>query len=884
MHPCLTPLYPLPFVVPCVGKRMDTSALEAKMAKGAGAFQRSALVILIVGGIITVGLMAHLATSPPDFNTDLADFAPDSEANDAHERIHQYFPNETRPLFVEVKSDDGLNILSIDNLRLMDQHLSIIKNASENRSDMISVWTTAPGIVQLSLDEEANGTLLADVDSWEEMLDLIFEANTTCTMTSDDQLLSAATYASSALLNKDLSIDSTCSYLKTGNGSAAPFASTTLWVLEVDPNMDEKTRKVFQDQIRDEFATLSSDSSLHYGVVSLDLISYDIDEGTFENLTLLVVLALLVVVILLSIAFRSIPDVLFPLIGLSSALIWTYGVMNLLGAQFTALEVAVAPLVLGLGIDYAIHLQRAYAAIRKEHEDPAEAWLRSCARLSVPLLLAVVTTVAAFLANAISPLPPLATFGYALAFGVVCAFVSATVVVGSLHVVVRTVAKKQEAKAITMPKLVDGIVAMQQKQQVAVLLVTILISAASMFGAASLETDFDLGDFVDPEMEIMTVRDDLNTNYDSAGWKLVYILLEPVEGESTIPGDALLLEQVQGLHADLTSNHDVVGTDERIPSPAYEGPYVVLRDAILRNASFGEAYNLEVFDGDVYVIDSELGINLGMAFKTLSNNHSVADAISGETWSDRVAQTVALDDAGILFLRNEVRVEASTSTQAERVISQIEQELGSPSERGKMRESLLDHADLHVTGDLVVLQTVLDGLSVSQVKTTLISLVVSSVVLLLLTRRILPAVVVLFPVALASLWVAGSMVALGLKWNVLTVMVTALTLGIGIDYSIHMWRRFEVELERRSSHWEALRAALSTTGVALIMSALTTGFGFLVLLFSPMPVIQDFGLITAVTVFFSLILSLILLPVLVELSARNKEQVVEVSDGTIIEG
>ena len=884
MQACLTPHHPLPFVVPCVGERMDTSALEAKMAKGAGVFQRSALVILIVSGIITVGLMGHLATSPPDFNTDLADFAPDSEANDAHERIHQYFPNETRPLFVEVKSDDGSNILSIDNIRLMDAHLSIIKNASANRSDMISVWTTAPGIVQLSLDEEANGTLLSDVDSWEEMLDLIFEANTTCTMTSDDQLLSAATYASSALLNKDLSIDSTCSYLKTGNGSAAPSASTTLWVLEVDPNMDEKTRKVLQDQMRDEFATLSADSSLHYGVVSLDLISYDIDEGTFENLTLLVVLALLVVVVLLSIAFRSIPDVLFPLVGLSSALIWTYGVMNLLGAQFTALEVAVAPLVLGLGIDYAIHLQRAYAAIRKEHEDPAEAWLRSCARLSVPLLLAVVTTVAAFLANAISPLPPLATFGYALAFGVVCAFVSATVVVGSLHVVVRTVAKKQEAKAITMPKLVDGIVAMQQKQQVAVLLVTILISAASMFGAASLETDFDLGDFVDQEMEIMTVRDDLNTNYDSAGWKLVYILLEPVEGESTIPGDALLLEQVQGLHADLTSNHDVVGTDERIPSPAYEGPYVVLRDAILRNASFGEAYNLEVFDGDVYVIDSELGINLGMAFKTLANNHSVADVISGETWSDRVAQTVALDDASILFLRNEVRVEASTSTQAERVISQIEQELGSPSERGKMRESLLDHADLHVTGDLVVLQTVLDGLSVSQVKTTLISLVVSSVVLLLLTRRILPAVVVLFPVALASLWVAGSMVALGLKWNVLTVMVTALTLGIGIDYSIHMWRRFEVELERRSTHWEALRAALSTTGVALIMSALTTGFGFLVLLFSPMPVIQDFGLITAVTVFFSLILSLILLPVLVELSARNKEQVIEVSDGTIIEG
>ena len=477
-----------------------------------------------------------------------------------------------------------------------------------------------------------------------------------------------------------------------------------------------------------------------------------------------------------------------------------------------------------------------------------------------------------------------ATFGYALAFGVVCAFVSATVVVGSLHVVVRSFAVKEGTQAITMPKLVDRIVALQQKQQVGVLLVTILISGASVFGAASLETDFDLGDFVDPGMEIMDVRGDLDTNYDSAGWKLLYILFEPVEGESTIPGDSLLLEQIQGLHTDLTSNHDVVGTDERIPSPAYEGPYVVLRDAILRNSSFGEAHNLEVFDGDVYVKNSSLGCNLAEVFLQLSTNTSVADAISGETWSERVAQTVAMDSNGITFLRNEVRVEASTSTQAERVIAQVQTELGSTDDRGTMRENLVDHAELHVTGDLVILQTVLDGLSVSQLKTTLISLVVSSVVLLLLTRRILPAVVVLFPVALASLWVAGSMAALGLKWNVLTVMVTALTLGIGIDYSIHMWRRFEVELERRDTHWEALRAALSTTGVALIMSALTTGLGFLVLLFSPMPIIQDFGLITAVTVFFSLLLSLILLPVLVELSARNKEQVLEVSDGTVIEG
>jgi predicted RND superfamily exporter protein len=60
-----------------------------------------------------------------------------------------------------------------------------------------------------------------------------------------------------------------------------------------------------------------------------------------------------------------------------------------------------------------------------------------------------------------------------------------------------------------------------------------------------------------------------------------------------------------------------------------------------------------------------------------------------------------------------------------------------------------------------------------------------------------------------------------------------------------------------------------------MLSALTTMAGFAVLLFSPMPIIQDFGLITAITVLFSLLLAIMVLPVLVELSARGQETVNE---------
>ncbi|MDA8545836.1 MMPL family transporter [Candidatus Poseidoniales archaeon] len=852
---------------------MDTMKLEESMASFAGKFRKLSVPIIIATLLITVVLLGNLASSPPSFNTDLDAFTPDSTAKTAHERIHENFPNETRPMFIDVSTDDGQNILSLENIKTMNIHLTAIENLSTESDKGVVGWTTTPSILQTALDEEANGVLLDDVSSWNELIDLIAADDVECRLTSDDQFLSAATYASSALLNKDLDINPTCDYLSSNEGDGTPTASSTLWVLEIDPELSEEERKQIQVEIRDLLKDLSGDSSLNYGVVSLDLLSHDIDSRTLDNVALLVGLAMFVVVILLIFTFRSARDVTFPLVGLSCALIWTYGLLNLFAVEFSALEVAVAPLVLGLGIDYAIHLQRANSALREQYPDPAESWLRACAKLSVPLSLAVITTVAAFLSNIISPLPPLTTFGIALAMGVVCAFITSTIVVGALHVSFNSKPRLSESHAFTMPILTNNLVKVQQKQQVGIFLVVVFLSGASILGAASLETNFDLGDFVDPEMEIMDVRDDLSDNYDSAGWKLIYVLFEPSDGNDKITADENLLTELRLFHGDLESNHDVVGTDGTFPSPSYEGPYVILRDAILRDTSFGSEHNLEVFqDGGVYVKDYDFPCNLTAAFESLSTNETIADALSGETWADRISHSVYLEDGNVVYLRNEIRVEATTSAESEKVVKEFENMLGDVDKSGTLRYNLANNANLYVTGDLAMLQSVLEGLTSSQIESTLISLAVSFLVLFLLTRRIMPAIVILFPVGIASLWVVGSMAVIGLKWNVLTVMVTALTLGIGIDYSIHMWRRFEVELKRRNNHWDALRASLSTTGVALIMSAITTSLGFMVLLLSPMPIIQDFGLITAITVVFSLLLALVLLPVLMELSARSKEE------------
>ena len=103
---------------------------------------------------------------------------------------------------------------------------------------------------------------------------------------------------------------------------------------------------------------LSEQSILEYGVISDDLISNDINESTLDNLVWLILLAVIVVVVLLALTFRS-TTMVVALDRIAGLLVWTYGAISLMGMKLD-LEIAVAPVVLGLGIDYSIHLQRAY--------------------------------------------------------------------------------------------------------------------------------------------------------------------------------------------------------------------------------------------------------------------------------------------------------------------------------------------------------------------------------------------------------------------------------------------------------------------------------------------------------------------------------------------
>ena len=127
------------------------------------------------------------------------------------------------------------------------------------------------------------------------------------------------------------------------------------------------------------------------------------------------------------------------------------------------------------------------------------------------------------------------------------------------------------------------------------------------------------------------------------------------------------------------------------------------------------------------------------------------------------------------------------------------------------------------------------------------------------------------PILLVVAWIYGFMYLVGYRINVITATIAAIAIGVGVDYATHFTVRFIEEFEHEPSRFPALRRAGEGTGGALAISAATSMTGFLVMATAPMPFFATFGVLTAVMIAFSLLVSLLVLPSLLMLITPSRK-------------
>ncbi len=172
-----------------------------------------------------------------------------------------------------------------------------------------------------------------------------------------------------------------------------------------------------------------------------------------------------------------------------------------------------------------------------------------------------------------------------------------------------------------------------------------------------------------------------------------------------------------------------------------------------------------------------------------------------------------------------------------------------------------------ISGELVTQQIRLDAITSAMLVAVPLAMLLCLVVAGLVMRSARLAIVSVVPIALVIVWLLGFMYAFDFSLNVVTATIAAISVGIGIDYSIHFTMRFREELRSAVDRISATHAAASGTGTSLILSATTSIVGFLLLALASMPVFAAYGLLTAVMVAFSLIAALTVLPSLLYLVA-----------------
>jgi len=161
---------------------------------------------------------------------------------------------------------------------------------------------------------------------------------------------------------------------------------------------------------------------------------------------------------------------------------------------------------------------------------------------------------------------------------------------------------------------------------------------------------------------------------------------------------------------------------------------------------------------------------------------------------------------------------------------------------------------LGFAGDVAVSQAMIPAIVRTQVVSLLLALVGSLVAICVLYRSVRIGLLTILPASLASLWMFGLMGWAGIPLGVATSMFCAIALGVGVDYAIHFMERYE--RQETGTPAERVLAALREAGPAITSDTFAIALGFGLLGLSQVPSNARLGLLVAVALVASWILTL----------------------------
>jgi predicted RND superfamily exporter protein len=592
----------------------------------------------------------------------------------------------------------------------------------------------------------------------------------------------------------------------------------------------------FETTTREYFSDLSGLSLYETGMASQNR---DSNAKTMRETRLLFMLALIFILLVLYLTFRRISDVMLTMTVILVTIIWVLGLSGWLRFPFTYTSVAIMPLMLGIDIAYAIHVMSRYYEERRKGADPYKSVVASVITVGVAVFLTAATTAFGFASFGISNLPPIQQFGALCVAGVMFSFLLAVTMLPAA-VVLRDRGKKAQEKwdrknkkrmdrpeETRLDKFLARIAILSEHHRALVGMVTLAIIVACIVLGFNISSEADLSSMMPKDTPSAIASDEINNIF--GGQNIAFALVE---------GDILEPFNLESM----------LKYEEAISSTSYtthNGDPIILREKV------------------VSIADIVYGANNGSI--PSSKGEVVSSLLKLQSSSKTGSRLRLISQDGQVAMIS-VRVSRGTQTDMKHVADIMR-------DSRKMITNDDSSISMSYSGMPILMIDLMGSIVPTQLKTSGLALILCALIVILTFNSLFFGLAATSVVFISIAMEIGALVLLGWPLDFMTVMVSSLVIGAGIDFGIHVSHRFREEWHHGGVDIdEAIRRTIDNVGRALLAAAVTTAGAFAIIAVSDITPLRRFGGITALSLTFSLLSSLLVLPSILAWRASRVER------------
>jgi predicted RND superfamily exporter protein len=610
----------------------------------------------------------------------------------------------------------------------------------------------------------------------------------------------------------------------------------------------------------DEVALLQSIRSLldqtegvSASVLGLPVVTEEIRLSLLRDLGFLVPIVATLIIIILYVFLRSVKATILSLVPLIFSSSLALGIMALFNITFTMATMLVPVLLLIVGSAYTIHI---FSHFFEDYKggDPAPI-LRVVVRRNVyPIAAAAATTASGFLAQLSSPLGPFRTFGVLSFFGVViCAASSLVLLPALIRVMYKTAPKRREKEVRNSSKIVGRTLAFTTRWGKPLLLVSALFLLIILpLSYSKLESGTNMLSFFRSSTNL--VKDTRQYSEDMQGSFSLSVMVTPKGVPTLAPSTLKTLEAaietieedphiggVQSILPFIKRMNQLLGPgDEPIMESIEEEAFF---DFFSMDMGF-DAFDDEIYE-DEYVADAG-----GQGRYEIPSDPALYGLSTEEDLAHLIAQYLLLYSSSLdTFINDPLEPDSTLFTIL--LKESDDQRLGRLN--ALIPTLFPEDWEIKIGGGEAVNLALTNLVTKSQIISIFSSFIAVWLLVLLTFRSPKLATLSLIPCLFALTAVFATMSIFAIKLDIVTSLLAALCIGVGVDYAIHLLAAFGREdLE--------LPFIMHTTGKAILANAASVALGFAGLLFSRFTPIANLGLLFCIAMIAASLSALLVLP------------------------